>query len=152
MLHEHSVIQRELQSRMRFTAFYHEYHFFGTSFKGNKTCNLQFTILTSLHQVRFCDIKLIQESRPPSPPSICRVFDPPRLDLCVHRGSGGKNLPASTGDTRDTGSIPGSGRSPGVGNGHPLQCSCLGNSMGRGAWRVTVHAAVAQSSVVSNSL
>ena len=37
------------------------------------------------------------------------------------------------------GSIPGSGRSPGEGNGNPLQYSCLENSMGRGAWRATVH-------------
>ena len=39
----------------------------------------------------------------------------------------------------DTGSIPGSGRSPGEGNGNPLQYSCLENSMGRGAWQATVH-------------
>ena len=39
----------------------------------------------------------------------------------------------------DPGSIPGSGRSPGQGNGCPLQYSRLENSMGRGAWRVTVH-------------
>ena len=45
-----------------------------------------------------------------------------------------KNLPADGGDTRDTGSIPGSGRSPEVGNGNPLQYSCLKNSMDRGAW------------------
>ena len=38
-------------------------------------------------------------------------------------------LPASTGDARDTGSIPGLGRSPGVGNGNPPQYSCLENSM-----------------------
>ena len=37
---------------------------------------------------------------------------------------------------RDMGSIPGLGRSPGVGNGNPLQYSCLGNSMERGAWGV----------------
>ena len=42
-----------------------------------------------------------------------------------------KDLPAFAGDTRDTGSIPGLGRSPGVGNGTPLQYSCLENSMGR---------------------
>ena len=36
-----------------------------------------------------------------------------------------KNLPASAGDVRDTGSIPGIGRSPGVGHGNPLQYSCL---------------------------
>ena len=52
-----------------------------------------------------------------------------------------KSLPASAGDTRDTGSIPGLGRSPGAGNGNPLQYSCLGNPMDRGAWRATVHRA-----------
>ena len=50
-----------------------------------------------------------------------------------------KNPPASAGDIRDVGSIPGSGRSPGVGNGNPLQNSCLGNPMQRGAWGATVH-------------
>ena len=50
-----------------------------------------------------------------------------------------KNLPASTGDTRDTGLIPGLGRSPGEGNGNPLQYSCLKNPMGREAWQATVH-------------
>ena len=39
----------------------------------------------------------------------------------------------------DPGSIPGSGRSPGVGNGNPLQYSCLDNPLDRGAWRATVH-------------
>ena len=48
-------------------------------------------------------------------------------------------VPASAGDTRDTGSIPGSGRSPGVRNGNPLKCSCLKNSMDRRAWQATVH-------------
>ena len=38
------------------------------------------------------------------------------------------------GDARNIGSIPGSGRSPGVGNGNPLQYSCLENSMDRGTW------------------
>ena len=42
-----------------------------------------------------------------------------------------KNPPANAGDT---GSIPGSGRSPGEGNGNPLRYSCLENSMDRGAW------------------
>ena len=50
-----------------------------------------------------------------------------------------KNLPANAGDVRDMGLIPGSGRSPGEGNGDPLQYSCLENSMDWGAWRVTVH-------------
>ena len=42
-------------------------------------------------------------------------------------------------ETRDAGLIPGLGRSPGEGNGNPLQYSCLENSMDRGAWWVTVH-------------
>ena len=50
-----------------------------------------------------------------------------------------KKQPASSGDARDKGSIPGSRRSLGVGNGNPLQYSCLGNPTDRGAWRVTVH-------------
>ena len=50
-----------------------------------------------------------------------------------------KDLPANAGDTRHMGSIPGSGRSPGVGNGKPLQYSCLENSMDREAWQATVH-------------
>ena len=50
-----------------------------------------------------------------------------------------KNLPANAEDTGDAGSIPGSGRSPGVENGNPLQDSCLGNSMDRAAWWATVH-------------
>ena len=44
-----------------------------------------------------------------------------------------KNLPANAGDTRNTGSIPGSGRSSGIGNGNPLQYSCLENPMDGGA-------------------
>ena len=50
-----------------------------------------------------------------------------------------KNPPANSGDIRDTGSIPGFGRSPGGGHGNPLQYSCLENPMDRGAWRATVH-------------
>ena len=50
-----------------------------------------------------------------------------------------KNLPASVGDPGDVGSIPGLGRSPGEGNGNPLQYSCLENSMNRGAWWARVH-------------
>ena len=50
-----------------------------------------------------------------------------------------KNLPANARDIRDTGSIPGLGRSPGVGHGNPLQYSCLENSMDIGAWWATVH-------------
>ena len=57
-------------------------------------------------------------------PSVCR------------RGDG------STCNAGDPGSIPGSGRSPGEGNGNPLQYSCLGNPMDRGAWQATVHGVI----------
>ena len=50
-----------------------------------------------------------------------------------------KNPSANAGDARDTGLIPGLGRSPGAGNGYPLHYSCLKNSKDREAWRVTVH-------------
>ena len=50
-----------------------------------------------------------------------------------------KNLPANAGDM---GLIPGLGRPPGVGNGNPLQHSCLENSIDREAWRTTVHRVV----------
>ena len=50
-----------------------------------------------------------------------------------------KNPPASAVDGRDAGSIPGSGKSPGGGHSSPLQYSCLGNPMDRGAWQATVH-------------
>ena len=49
-----------------------------------------------------------------------------------------KNPPANGGGARDSGLIPGSRRSPGEGNGNPLQYSCLGNPMDRGAWQATV--------------
>ena len=50
-----------------------------------------------------------------------------------------KNQPPNVGDIRDVGSIPGSGTSPGEGNGNPLQYSCLENSMVSGTWWTTVH-------------
>ena len=51
-------------------------------------------------------------------------------------GTAVKNLPANSGDP---GSILGSGKSPGEGNGHPLQYSCLENPMDRGAWQGAIH-------------
>ena len=50
-----------------------------------------------------------------------------------------KNTPANAGDARDVGWIPGSGKSPGVGNGNLLQLSCLENPMDRGTWQARVH-------------
>ena len=54
-------------------------------------------------------------------------------------GASSKELPANAGVVRDLGSIPGSGRSRGEGNGNPLQSPCLENPMDRGAWWATVH-------------
>ena len=59
-----------------------------------------------------------------------------------------KNLAANAGDV---GSIPGLGRSPGEGNGNPLQYSCLGNHMDRGAWKAMVHG-IARDSDISLGL
>ena len=50
-----------------------------------------------------------------------------------------KNLPANSGDVKDTGSVPGLGRSPGEGHVSPLQYSCLKNPMDREAWWATIH-------------
>ena len=50
-----------------------------------------------------------------------------------------QNLPASAGDVKDVGLIPGSGRSLGGGHGNPLQYSCLESPMGRGAWWAMAH-------------
>ena len=57
----------------------------------------------------------------------------------------------STCQRRGTDSIPGSGRSPGKGNGNPLQYSCLGNPMDRGAWPATVHRVAMSGTQLSNS-
>ena len=58
-----------------------------------------------------------------------------------------KNLPANAGKV---GSIPGSRRSPGEGNGSVLQCSCLGNPMDRGAWQAAVHGGLKELNRLSN--
>ena len=58
------------------------------------------------------------------------------LDMSRPLGSDGKE---SACDVGDLGSTSGSGRSPGEENGYPLQVSCLGNPMDRGAWQATVH-------------
>ena len=54
---------------------------------------------------------------------------------------GGSDSKETACDVGDLDSLPGSGRSPAEGNGYPLQYSCLGNPMNRGAWWVTVHGA-----------
>ena len=67
-------------------------------------------------------------------------------------GSDGKESAGNGGDPRDMGSIPGSGRSPGRKNGTPLQCSCLKNPMGRGAWWAQVHVPVVSYSLPPHGL
>ena len=69
------------------------------------------------------------------------IFPASSASLGLPTGLMVKNPPVNAGDTRDTGLIPGSGRPPGVGNGSPLQYSCLGNLVDRGAWQATVHGA-----------
>ena len=64
---------------------------------------------------------------------------PCAIQLGFSGGSAVKNLPANAGDTWDGSLILGLGRSPGEGNGNPLQYSCQDNPMDRGAWRAIVH-------------
>ena len=60
------------------------------------------------------------------------------------------NLLSNSGDTGDSGSIPESGRSPRVGNGNPLQYSCLENPLDKGAWQATVHGVAKSLTQLSN--
>ena len=59
--------------------------------------------------------------------------------LMVYKSPGGSDGKESSCNVGDLGSIPGSGRSLGGRHGNPLQYSCLGNPMDKGAWRATVH-------------
>ena len=63
----------------------------------------------------------------------------PFICFCIAYSCLVKSLLANAGNIRDTGSIPGSGRSPGGGHGNPVQYPCLENPMDRGAWQATVH-------------
>ena len=65
--------------------------------------------------------------------------NPKKVGFPLYPGAVVKNLSADAEDPRDAGSIPGSRRSPGVGNGNLPQYSCLENYMDRGAWWATVH-------------
>ena len=64
------------------------------------------------------------------------ALSPASLPQCVQWWLSGKESACNAGDA---GSIPGLERSPGEGNGNPLQYSCLGNPMDRGAWQATIH-------------
>ena len=63
---------------------------------------------------------------------------------------GGSEVKASAWNAGDQGSIPGLGRSPGEGNGNPLQYSCLENPMEGGAWQATVHGVAKSQTRLSN--
>ena len=68
-----------------------------------------------------------------------QILSSSHLDTGLPRWLSGKESTGNTRDARDPGSIPGSGRSSGEGNGNPFQDSCLENSTDRGAWGATVH-------------
>ena len=73
----------------------------------------------------------------------------PLISVCLGLpdGSDGKDFACNAGDP---GSIPGSGRSPGKGNGNPLHYSCLGSPMDRGAWWATVQGVAMSQTRLSN--
>ena len=82
-------------------------------------------MFSSINLVRICSFVQKNECRPD--------FRASQVALLV------KNPPANAGDIRDTGLVPGLGRSPGGRHGNPLQYSYLENPMERGAWQATVH-------------
>ena len=74
----------------------------------------------------------------------------PLVQMGYPAGSVVKNLSANVGDEGDMGWIPGSGRSPRVGNGNLLQYSCLENSLDRREWKAIVHGVVKSQTQLSN--
>ena len=87
-------------------------------------------------EVRTCPNPLLH------PGCICASFQEylwHYMCLSFPAGASGKESVCNAGDTRDSGSIPGWGRPPGVWNGNLPLSSCLENSMARGAWRATIH-------------
>ena len=77
-------------------------------------------------------------------------LDISRVSRDFSGGSGGKESACNARATGDTNLIPGSGRSPGEGNGNPLQYSCLENPMDRGTWPATVHGVAKSRTRLSN--
>ena len=102
--------------------------------------------LVVAHQTFGCSMQTLSHSMygvlATGPPGKCPQFNFSFLLLFFWGSPGGagvKNSSANVGDAKDSGSILGLGRSSGGGNGNPLQYSCLGNPMDRGAWGATVH-------------
>ena len=88
-----------------------------------------------------------RRKRPQIPPVALKFQKGVKMHLCQQELVGshwGKLKDANAGDIRDTGSVPGSGRSPGGGHGNALQCSCLENPRDGGAWWAAIYG-VAQS-------
>ena len=84
----------------------------------------------------------MEEESGDTPRVECAFFFPPHLKACGRASQVAqvvKNPPANAGGAGDVDLIPGSGRSPGGGNGNPLQYSCLGKPVDRGGWQATVH-------------
>ena len=99
--------------------------------------------------------RLMRRSLPMSSHAPPRAGQPTIVSTyCVPEGFPGgsvvRNPPASAGDSRDRGSTPGLGRSPGGEHGNPLQYSCLENPLDRGAWRATVHGVAKSRTRLSN--
>ena len=108
-------------------------------------CFQYFSEITCISSVQFSSVAQ-------SCPTLCNPIDCSEPGLPVHHQlpeftqthihwgfPGGSDCKASARNVGDQGLIPGSGRSPGEGNGNPLQYSCLENSMDGGAWWATVH-------------
>ena len=94
--------------------------------QGNSFCNLYYSCCEWGSVMR---LRLWEET----------VFSSAQVGEVFPGGTSGWNLPANTGDIRDTGTVPGSGRSPGGGHGNPAQYFCLENPIDREAWRTIVH-------------
>ena len=97
--------------------------------KASKPKFLKNTYAVAYVGVKYCDITELKAD------FFCVLVN--RIELTVALVV--KSPPASAGDVRDVGSIPGSGRSPGGGHSNPLQYSCLENPMDRGAWQAAAH-------------
>ena len=93
---------------------------------------------------QFREFQGLSFEKPETPPSMSSSMRTSQEALVV------KNPPATAGDRRDTGSIPGLGRSCEGGNGNPLQYSCLENPMDRGAWWAMVHRVTKSQTQLSN--
>ena len=90
----------------------------------------------------------VQEKRPDLPTPVAPAWDS-GLEA-IEESPGGSAGKESACNAEDLGLIPGSGRSPGEGNGNPLQSSCLEISMERGTWWATVHGVVKSRTYLSN--